>query len=210
MTRGLRRVDRVALHLATAAVLAGGCQSGPRECWGDCALPPEAVMQIRDDRGVYVEVHDGDPAELTLPVQGGHILFVTARIKNLEKHGVILLGEVRNPDTGVAVARDEKRVDFSVALADGYGEPDLADTSNAANIAVCPNYLARDIVGLEWVVDLTLTDSRKVPVKLSHRVVPSCRQTDSAMRTGCLCECLGCFALGKCAAGAQPVGCDGG
>lgn len=208
-TRESRRIGTV-VRLATAAVCALGCQFGPRECWGDCSLPAAAVVGMRDDRGDFVEVHDGDPVDLTLPVQGGHILFVTARLMNFEKQGVVLLGEVRNPDTGVVVASDERRVDLSVAVADGYGQPDLALTSNATNIAVCPNYLSRDMLGREWLVDLTATDSRKIPLKITHRVVPSCRQTDPDMRSGCQCECLGCFALGKCAAGAQPVGCDGG
>lgn len=205
----MRRLTTV-VHLATAIVCASGCQTGPRECWGDCSLPAAAIMGMRDDRGDFVEVHDGDVVDLTLPVQGGHILFVTARVKNFEKQGVVLLGEVRNPDTGVVVARDERRVDLSVAADDGYGQPDLVLTSNAANIAVCPNYLSRDILGREWLLDVTVSDSRKLPLKISHRVVPTCRQADPAMKSGCECECLGCFALGKCAAGAAPVGCDGG
>ena len=202
MTRGCK--------LIWVALVACACQAGPRECWGDCSLAPAAVMGMRDDEGNFVEVHDGDAVDLTLPIQGGRVLFVSARITNLEKQGVTLLGEVRNPDTGIVVARDERRVDFTQAVADGYGQPDLVITSNAANIAVCPNYLSRDMLGREWLLDLTVTDSRGNPVKVTHRVVPACRHRDATVRSGCECECLGCFSLGKCATGNTPMGCDGG
>ncbi len=210
MESSTTRGPAFALALTAWACCAAGCQGGPRECWGDCAKPGVVVLGMRDEQGKFVEVNDGDAVDLVLPIQGGRILFTAARITNFEKQGVVLLGEVRNPDTGALVAQEQRKLDFPVAAGGGYGEPDLSQSSNAANVAVCPNYLSRDIVGQPWQLDVTVTDSRQQPVKVSRRVVPACRHPDPTIRAGCLCECLGCFDLGKCTSGAQPVGCDGG
>ena len=192
------------------APCAAGCHSPPPECWGDCSLPGILIVGMRDDSGNFVEVHDGDAVDLTLPVQGGHVLFVAARVQNMEKRGVTLVGRLRDPVSLSVMAQDQRQIDFVDPAPNGFGQPDLADTSQVANITVCPDYLTRDVVAQDWILDVSVSDSRRVAVEVSHHVIPSCRQTDAAGLASCQCECLGCYFLGKCGGASALVGCDGG
>ena len=166
---------------------------------------------MRLDDGSFQPLNDGDPVSLEFPTQGGHVLYVAARIQNLAGRHALLLARLRDVATDFIVAQDGRNVDF-VVDAGGWGQPDLSDPANVANVPACPDYQAKNIVGESWVLEVVVTDSRDAGAALRQTVVPTCLQPDGGALQQCLCECAANYFLGKCGvdAGIPDAGRDGG
>ena len=184
-------------------VLLLGCP-GPGPCkapvavWGDAQKAPTLAILTRSLDGTYSELTaDATPIDLTFPIQGGHVLFVGARIQNLGACGDTLTANLRNPTSGEILAVESRSVDFTVA-ADGGGTADLSDTSNVANVPACPDASARDVLDTDWVLEVTVVDKQKRTATATRPVRPACRQSDPFARELCACECRADYFFGKC------------
>jgi hypothetical protein len=189
--------------LAVLCPLLTACP-GPRTCtspvdvWGDASLAPELAILVRNLDGTFAELTgDGMPIDLTFPIQGGHVLFVGARIKNLGACSDALSATLRDPMTQQILAFENRSVDFPLA-ASGGGTPELTDVSSLANVPACPDTAARDVVDTDWVLEVAVTDKQKRVARSSKTVRPRCSQPDPAARAMCECECRGDYFLGKC------------
>ncbi len=201
------------LPFAAVALLAPGCPNpsicaAPVAVWGDAQKPARLEIVTRNTDGTYAELTaENQPVELTFPIQGGHVLFVGARIFNLGACGDSLAASLKNPLTGEILATEKRSVDFVHGGADG-GTPDLSDTSNVANVPACPDASARDVVETDWVLEVSVTDKQQRTATASRHVRPACHQTDPDARAQCVCECQANYVFGRC--GRTDGGADGG
>jgi len=63
-----------------------GCSEPEPTCanfFGDPAQPIEMAIGHRAQGGSFVSLTEGDPIDLVRPIQGGHVLFIAARARNL-------------------------------------------------------------------------------------------------------------------------------
>ena len=163
---------------------------------------------MRLDDGTFGELtQDGMPIDLTFPVQGGHVLFVGARIHDMPECRQTLAATVVD-DAGVLYATELRRVDFPVADSDG-GLPDLSDPANAANVPMCPDFGSRDVVNQDWILEVTVSDDAGYAASRTRHVTPVCRQSDPTALALCRCECSANYFLGKCGRAAD-AGADAG
>jgi hypothetical protein len=141
---------------------------------------------------------DGAAVDLTFPVQGGHVLFLGARVKNLLACRAELGAKVLDPNTGHIAAEEKRQVAFSVPAGGGWGMSDISDTAELANVPACPNFLDRDLVDTRWKVELSVIDEDGRKATVSRELVPVCRQTDPYARALCRCECRAGYSFGRC------------
>lgn len=206
--------ERAARWVALLVPLVAGCPS-PQPCFfGDEGAPPEMDVGMRGTRGVFIDVNDGDPVDLTFPVQGGHVLFVAARLRNMNGCRVDFSARLVDPDTGELGSEEERRqIDFTVDGGNGV-IPDLSDTANTANVPVCPNtFGSKDRVDVPWNLEVVARDEQGREARAVRRVVPMCRQPGPYSRAACVCECKAGYYLGKCSLsgdGGVDGGADGG
>lgn len=195
-----------------AALAAAGCRMdcGPRcpvEFWGSRDAGSEVVIGMRTDDGTFEEVvAAGDPVDLTFPVQGGHVLFVAARVRNLAACRSELRARLREPDGGPIAAEEKRVIDFGTSAPQGFGEADVSDTANVANVPACPNWHTRDIVDADWLLEVTVRDRDGRTATTTRRVRPVCRQSDASARDLCVCECRANYFFGKCPGGGRDGG----
>jgi hypothetical protein len=144
---------------------------------------------------------DGGPIPLVYPVQGGHVLMVGARMRNLHTNTIKIRGRLRDPVTGDIAGEDTR----TVVVEPVEGDPTQVQTniqtnSQVANIPACPNYTSRSLAGAEaWTIEITVTELYvDVPrtVTATRTAVPTCGTgPDAAL---CLCECAANYVLGNC------------
>lgn len=146
------------------------------------------------------EVHDGDPIDLELPPQGGHVLFVGARLRNVREQTVRLQGRLLDDKTGAEVAQDARSVTLMPAPDDPtLWVPDLRSYATVANIPVCPAKSAVDLYDRPFLLEVVVTElSSGRSGSVRRRAVPSCRQPEMQMLKLCQCECAANYAVGKC------------
>ena len=165
------------------------------------------------DGGFGELTQDGMPVDLTFPTQGGHVLFVGARVHDMPECNQLLSATVSDPQTGALYSTEERVVDFPVAD-DSGGIPDLSDTASVANVPMCPDYGTRDVLNQDWVLQVSVADDAGYSANALRHVTPVCRQTDPAALANCQCECAANYFLGKCVpgrdAGPGDAGTDGG
>jgi hypothetical protein len=148
---------------------------------------------------------DGDEIPLSLPPQGGHVLFVGARMRNLlpDAQFVQLKASVTDPDTGEEIAHQTT----TVVVHPVEGEPGMWETDNrtysqTAMIAVCPDYKPRSVDGEPYVIELSVTEKyadRPRTTTVTRTVTPRCPDGGPSAEL-CRCECSAGYVLGKCAA----------
>jgi len=189
-------------RLAVGLVMLGAaaCPGPTKPCpfWGVRGGTPSLEIGMRLDGGTFGELtQDGQPAELTFPVQGGHVLFVGARIHDMPGCRQTLSADVFDA-SGTLYSTEVRQVDFTVAD-DGGAITDLSDTSSVANVPMCPDYGDRDVVNQDWVLRVTVSDDAGFTATASRHVTPVCRQTSAAALALCQCECAAHYMLGKCA-----------
>lgn len=144
---------------------------------------------------------DGDELPVRLATQGGFASFVGARVDGLEPGAAEITAELVNPDTSKAFVTDTRMVEL-LKSPDGSGEvePDASSTSNFSHLLVCPNYEARPVHGLEWILNLRMNDpsAKNHEGSASVRVIPTCMP--GFRYEQCVCECEPFYVFEKCGA----------
>jgi hypothetical protein len=131
-------------------------------------------------------LHDGDPVPLTVPGQGGYVLYVGARARNLQACGATERALLFDPDTGQALTNlDQRALDFTEE-ADGYFQPAAAALQfDLPNVPACPDALGKGVAGRTARLEVTVTDAQGNSGKASVLVVPTCPSGDA--RCACIC-----------------------
>src|SRR5437762_10927995 len=90
---------------------------------GDAAQPPEGVLVATDGvTPTMVDVKAGDAVALVRPPQGGQVVYVALRVRNMNRCSVKMSGRFRDAQSGGEVAFDARSVDLIVG-SDGWGRP---------------------------------------------------------------------------------------
>lgn len=213
---GSRSWRNRALTLAVA-ILCTGCSSEPEakpdagpSCTlpfiGDKSKPIEAVLTVRDVSGKSVELKDGDEVPLVFPPQGGRVVFLGARVNNVDPCAVKLSGAIRDVATN-QVRIDNRTVNLRVG-ADGRGASVDDDISTFSNVPMCPNqWASTDAFDKPFRVEITIQDRGGRTVSKQVMVTPKCAEPDRLAE--CLCICKKGYMLGEMCA-APDAGADGG
>ena len=172
----------------------------PPEC-GVFAGDPSAPLQIEPvglvPGGQYAPLDDGATLQLTQPAQGGFVLYVGARARNLDPCGVTLSAQLLDPGSGPPLTNlDRRRADLLARTADGWFLPGAAHlTSEFPNVPACPDALGRGIDGRDAVLEIVLTDARGRTARATRKVVPRCTAVSAI---GCSCVCGPDYRPGGC------------
>jgi hypothetical protein len=165
---------------------------------GDPALPPEGALIYTNGRdGVIIEHRDGSPIPLEPPPQGGYVMYIAARVRNMNGCGIEFRGRLLNPDNGVEIGFDARSANLVVG-ADGWGRPDPQNNANLSNVNGCPDYTPRDVHALPHTLELTVVDRDRRTLTLRHTIVPTCMLSDPYWQNDCVCTCQANYFLGKC------------
>ncbi len=184
----------LATILATTALACS--DDAPGACpVGDRGLPMELLAMTWDARaGEPVDLVDGGEVVLRRPIQGGKVIYVGVRARNVDGCGVQLTGALRDATSREVIALEQRPVRL-VARADGWAVPATPLEQSLANVAACPNADAEvDLDGNRWELELRLEElqgGRRATLNLMVR--PRC-PADEAFE--CACECDSDFQIG--------------
>ncbi|MBI4820986.1 MAG: hypothetical protein HY791_32275 [Deltaproteobacteria bacterium] len=200
--------QRVLVPILCAASF--GCQTSPEpepepeptSCpMGDLSLPIEAHIVHRNEDAQLELTEQNGEIPLIQPPQGGKVLFVGVRAKNLDGCGVRISASLRDPCSGLLVSLERRPVDLALS-ADGFGEPARPETiDNFSNLPACPRAgTDRDLFGQTYLLRVTIEDRDGRKAEASLAVVPRCADPTREL---CECECRSDYVLGE-SCGARP------
>jgi len=175
-----------ALVATMALSVVGGCGGeAPGPCVGDCTLPI-----VLEPVGMYTyESHvlaDGDPVSIQPPLQGGYVMYVGVRAKNVHGLTAQLSAAIIDVDSPQVVAIEQRPVRL---LDDGTGwaSPDIA-SQDLANVPVCSRVTGpEDFDRSPWRLEARLTDSDGRTAVATVVIEPRC--ADDYDYLGCRCAC---------------------
>jgi hypothetical protein len=162
---------------------------------GDPSKPIEMVVVHQTPSGAIAETMSEGRVPLIQPIQGGKVLFISVRARNLDGCPVHITTSLTDPCTN-AVAALEGRDVILKASSDGWLEPDLpAEPDNYSNLAACPTQnLSRDIDEQVYTLKVQIQDHDGRTQETSLDIVPFCGEPMITDR--CRCECSRQFKLG--------------
>jgi hypothetical protein len=173
---------------------------------GDKSAPIEVIVTVRTTDGASIDLKDGDNVPLIFPPQGGRVVFIGARVKNVDPCAVKLSGAIRDVATN-QVRIDNRTINLR-ASGDGYGSSVDGDISTFSNVPMCPNqWASTDAFDKPFRVELTVADREGRSVSKQAMVTPTCAEADR--RDECLCICKKGYVLGE-VCGPTDGGVDGG
>ena len=172
---------------------------------GDKSQPVQLEITARDVKGHAVPVKEGDDVAMIYPPQGGRVIFVGARVTNIDPCGVKLSGAIRDAITA-QVRIDNRTVNLAIGEG-GFGTAVDADISTFSNVPVCPNQWASDdVFGKTYELQVTVLDKAGRTATQKVKVVPRCAEPERA--TECRCICRKGYILGQVCAPEVDAGAD--
>ncbi len=175
---------------------------------GGAEATPEIVAfgQQAPDGSGFQEIASGGVADLIQPLQGGHVIFVGARVRGVCTKELEIRGRLRDARTGNYLAEDRRtHIDLAIASDGSYGEPAWDRISDLANVPICPNFLGRDMAGPEYELELRIGRKAGPFAEATLPITMACNAADPAMRRLCECECGPDYEFGKCEPGWKPT-----
>jgi hypothetical protein len=207
----------LALLLATAALVAcppDGPPADPVPCsggfLGDASMPIDFDLTAVSADYETLELKDGDQVSLMRPLQGGEVLFIGARVTNVDACGLQITGALRDEKT--QQVRFDTRTINLIPTGDGWGVTGTIGAnvagliSNFSNVPVCPNeWSTTDVDGHAYGLEVTITDRGGRTLLKKIHVTPVCGQPDFASDCRCICR-AGYVLGGDCPAEAEDAG----
>jgi hypothetical protein len=174
---------------------------------GDKSKPVQLEITARDVAGKAVPVKEGDDVPMIYPPQGGRVVFVGARVTNIDPCAMKLSGAIRDPTT--AQVRIDNRTVNLVPGSDGFGTTLDVDISTFSNVPVCPNQWASDdVFDKPYELQVTVLDRGGRTATQKVKVVPRCAEPERAAE--CRCICRKDYMLGQACDAGVDAGSDGG
>ncbi|HKU43240.1 MAG TPA: hypothetical protein VJR89_34000 [Polyangiales bacterium] len=182
-----------ALGCAQDAELSG---SEADSCFvGDVAKPIEFEVVHRTADGECLATEELGEVPLIQPPQGGKVMFVGVRARNLDGCGLTLATALVEPETGAVISLERRPV--TLELGDnGWMSPERPkEASNYSNLPACPRAdLTRSITGEPYELRVNITDKEGRKASTSMQVIPTCGEPNRAAL--CECECSKDYRLG--------------
>jgi hypothetical protein len=185
---------RVAV-LVTAMALAACSDDAPTSCpIGDRMQPIELVAVHWPEGGSVVDLADGGAVDLLRPLQGGKVIYVGVRARNVDGCNVQLTAALRDPASQQVIALEQRPVRL-VDSGDGWGRPESM-FDHLANVPACPSASAtRDVDGATWVLEMRLDEVGGRTATTSLTIAPRCASASEIEE--CQCECDSDYVLGS-------------
>lgn len=140
---------------------------------GDSSAAPRIDAIFSLGSGTQIDVNDGGTVPILRPGQGGGVLFIGARYRNMGSC-VSISAQLRDPATNAIAGFESRTVDSDVGP-DGQSASVKGDNYDTANVPVCPaNTELGAVSGRVWTLDVTVTDSSGKSAKSSIKVTPIC------------------------------------
>ena len=182
----------------------------------DGPLPPSCKYAFAGDKsrapgiellywadGVTHPVTEGGEVPLLLPLQGGRVIYVGARVTNLDPCGAVITGSIRDLDNN-QIRLDARTINFT-PQSDGWAETTASDLSSFANIPACPNeWSGKSIFDATYTLELKVRDRGGRTVSMQAGVRPSC--AEPAVEAECRCICKTGYKLGEQCQGTGGAG----
>jgi hypothetical protein len=154
---------------------------------GDKSKPVQLEIIMRDASGRSAKVTEGGDVSILFPPQGGRVIFVAARVTNIDPCAMTLSGAIRDPVT--AQVRIDNRTVNLVPTPDGFGTAIDSDISTFSNVPVCPNQWASDdIYDKPYELQITVKDRGGRTATQKVKVVPRCAEPDRLDECRCICQ----------------------
>lgn len=211
-----------ALLLASPLVGAASCEpppktdAGPVECFfGTRGAEPEMELLLRTVDGGVDVLDEGDDVPLILPPQGGKVILVGFRARNVDLCDLATRASVHDSCTATEgnagrVVGLEGRPIRLIPGDDGWAYPEKPETlTNWANVPMCPNNaFTRDLDGQPYMLRLRMIElGTGRATTIERTIVPVCAEPEALAE--CECTCDADYFLGAdCAADGGP-GADG-
>ncbi len=164
----------------------------PTQCspWfiGDPGQPIEVapLAGLGPDPG-GTELVEGADVLMMVPPQGGIILLVGVRARNVSGCASQVTAALREPGTGRVVGLESRPASL-YARADGWAAPTDPLFASMPNLAVCPNLTSdRDLYDLPWQLELTIEDGARRAM-VTRTIVPRCPGATPFADCTCLCD----------------------
>src|SRR5688572_190676 len=173
-----------------------GCPKDTSCFVGDPAAQPEIEAVFRDVDGEMKPLLAGGNIPLILPPQGGKVMFVGVRAKNVDGCPVDINTSIRDTCSNAIIALERRPVTLTE---DGTGwlEPlQKSELTNYSNLPACPRAnLERDVHEQPYLLNVRVTDKDGRTAEKQIEVVPFCGEPDQMDR--CICECRSDYTLGQ-------------
>lgn len=200
----------------------GGSGGGgsPFQCPYDYNGDPAAPMEIEvfylgaDDKNH--DVTDGAVLDMIEPPQGGRVIFVGVRAKNVSPCGVSISAGLRDPINN-KVNFESRSVNL-VPDGSGFAVSRLGEVASYANTPTCFNtWSAQNLFDGDYTLEVTVEDNDGHKAEKTFAVTATCSDKSLAGNSGqavidqCMCICKTGYMLGEdCAAGGGGTGGAGG
>jgi hypothetical protein len=164
---------------------------------------PLVVSAIEADprTSTFTDLHEGDEAHLHSAPQGGFVIFVGARIRNLDTSSVELEGKLTDPQTGF-VAADRYVESTMIPAPDEPGAllSDYTSIREVVHLYLCPNYETIDVVGRIYELEIRAKEvgAQESTGVASVKVKPTCSANDGGLGSQCVCQCEAGYTKEKC------------
>ncbi len=159
------------------------------ECFiGDVNRAIELQIVHRAIGGGVVQTQDGGEVPLILPPQGGKVMLIGVRAKNLDACPITLTSGFRDPGAEDLLALEQRSV-ILVEGPDGWGEPkEPLALHNYSNLPACPREgLSRNVYDEPYELEVLVEDKSGRRASSTQMIVPKCAEPE--FEESCRCEC---------------------
>jgi hypothetical protein len=181
--RGLVSALAIALIGAVLLGCGGGDDEDSKRCpIGDLSAPAEIEIVHLDASQQVVKTEAMAKVPLQPPPQGGWILLLGVRARNIDGCQITLTTVLRDTCSHDLMKLEKRPTKLEVGD-DGWG---VSTSTTFSNLQVCPTLTAtRDLHEEPYIIEVTVEDVDHKKASASLTVVPTC--LDDASR--CPCEC---------------------
>jgi hypothetical protein len=171
--------------------------TGLVECFfGDEGQDPVGELVFLDEDFQLQDLAPGQAVPLILPPQGGKVVFIGARLKNMDLCSLQANGGVFDdcPTSPRIIGREGRGIQMVENAATGFAEPaDPTTINNYVNLPLCGNFTSsRDIDGEPYRVEIRFSDRARRSLVLTADITPFCPGEPGAedgQFEQCTCEC---------------------
>lgn len=190
---------------ALSACTSGGDDPPPaKRCFvGDESELPEIELVYRDAEGRMQPLEPNGRVPLILPPQGGKVMFVGVRARNLDGCPITLSTSLRDICGDAVIALERRPVQLE-PTGDGWLAPlQPTELSNYSNLPACPRAnINRDIHDQPYLLTVRAEDKDGRMAEASLEITPFCAEAE--LLESCECECRADYKLGNDCAGERP------
>ncbi len=155
----------------------------------DAAPTPIIELLYRSADGEAIIVTDGAAVALTEPPQGGLVLLVGMRAKNLVGPHVDITASIRDTVDNQVLSLEQRPITVEADSAGWLVPVDASSFINWSNLPACPIAAAtRDLHGQPYLLRVGVVDERGAMAEARLPIVPTCASGPDGDRCRCLCD----------------------